>query len=613
MGDSIIAADVSYWDRDSTDLCLECKMPKTIPFAQYLFKRLGELNCKSVHGVPGDFFLRALDHLPPSGLKWIGNASELCAGYAADGYARVGSQLARHHAVLKDAKGHPTMVGALMTTYGVGELSAINAVAGSYSESVPVVHMVSTPSRRAMREGSAHRPIHHTLADGRMDMYAEMTKHVTCAQANLHAMDDVTAAAEAYDKVLETAILKSKPVYISLSSDMVEQPVLADMLEKPLNVAPPFNNWRTEDTLLELVFEKLRTAKNPLIIADGLSYSFNLQPEINALALLTGIPAMAFTSGKGVVDEGLHSWDPSLPNTTQYSQTADLVLMFGPLLSDTNTARWSAIPDVKETIMFNLDSVEISGQVVNAVRSKSLLDRLVSKIKAENPVQRKPLTTEPGSQSRPPRSPSSRICQDDLWLTMSSFIRPEDTLLLANGTPLIGGRDIRLQSGCQVYASAIWNAIGSMLPAAQGIAAAKRDHNLPGRTILFEGDGSFQVTCQAISDIIRYRLDVTIFIANNSGYTYERWLNGMEAEYNDVPSWRYTEAARFFGADENDPAYPTLGRRVETWGQLQEVLADEKMNDGKGLKIIDVVMDPQDVPEKSKPGLLRASEALRSA
>jgi pyruvate decarboxylase len=172
---------------------------------------------------------------------------------------------------------------------------------------------------------------------------------------------------------------------------------------------------------------------------------------------------------------------------------------------------------------------------------------------------------------------------------------------------------MKLQPNSQVIASAIWNAIGSLLPAAQGVAAAKRDHGLPGRTIIFEGDGSLQVTCQAISDIIRYRLDVTIIIANNAGYTYERWLNGMDAEYNDVPSWRYIEAASFFGADLDDPSYPIYSKRVETWGELLAVLEDERAGDGKGLKIVDIAMDPKDVPEASKPGLLRAADALKSA
>lgn len=73
------------------------------------------------HGVPGDFTLKALDHLKASKLRWIGGCNELNAGYAADGYARI--------------KG----ASALFTTYGVGELSAINAIAGSYAEHVPVV------------------------------------------------------------------------------------------------------------------------------------------------------------------------------------------------------------------------------------------------------------------------------------------------------------------------------------------------------------------------------------------------------------------------------------------------------------------------------------------
>ena len=155
-------------------------MTKTIPLAQHLYARLRQLDCHSIHGVPGDFFLRALDHTRSAGIKWIGNANELCAGYAADGYARAG-----HHVTAR-RKGTGPKVGALFTTYGVGELSAINAVAGSYAESVPVIHLVGTPRRKAWLHRTATRPIHHTLADGRMDMYAEMARHITCAQAQLH-------------------------------------------------------------------------------------------------------------------------------------------------------------------------------------------------------------------------------------------------------------------------------------------------------------------------------------------------------------------------------------------------------------------------------------------
>ncbi len=86
-----------------------------IDIAEYLFRRLKQVGVNSCHGVPGDYNLVALDYVPRCGINWVGNCNELNAGYAADGYARV------------------TGIAALVTTFGVGELSALNAIAGSYS------------------------------------------------------------------------------------------------------------------------------------------------------------------------------------------------------------------------------------------------------------------------------------------------------------------------------------------------------------------------------------------------------------------------------------------------------------------------------------------------
>lgn len=102
--------------------------------ADYIADRLAELHIKDVFGVPGDFNLEFLDHITGhDALHWVGNANELNAGYVADGYARMNG------------------IGALVTTFGVGELSAINAIAGSFSENVPVVRTLSAPRRRMRR------------------------------------------------------------------------------------------------------------------------------------------------------------------------------------------------------------------------------------------------------------------------------------------------------------------------------------------------------------------------------------------------------------------------------------------------------------------------------
>lgn len=63
-------------------------------------------------------------------LTWLGTCNELNGAYAADGYTRI--------------KGHPA---ALLTTYGVGELSAMNGVAGAYAEQAGMIHLVGMTSR----------------------------------------------------------------------------------------------------------------------------------------------------------------------------------------------------------------------------------------------------------------------------------------------------------------------------------------------------------------------------------------------------------------------------------------------------------------------------------
>ena len=86
---------------------------KKVTVIDYLIERLHEIGVDDIFGVPGDYNLSFLDDVEKSSsVNWIGDCNELNAAYAADGYAR--------------KKG----VGALITTFDVGELSAINGIAG---------------------------------------------------------------------------------------------------------------------------------------------------------------------------------------------------------------------------------------------------------------------------------------------------------------------------------------------------------------------------------------------------------------------------------------------------------------------------------------------------
>lgn len=55
-------------------------LKKPVDVAEYLFTRLQQIGVQSIHGVPGDFNLVALDYVEQLGLTWVGNCNELNAG-----------------------------------------------------------------------------------------------------------------------------------------------------------------------------------------------------------------------------------------------------------------------------------------------------------------------------------------------------------------------------------------------------------------------------------------------------------------------------------------------------------------------------------------------------
>ena len=100
---------------------------------EHVLSRLHAIGISEVFGVPGDYAFPVQDAIVNfPGIEWVGCCNGLNAAYAADGFARFRG------------------LGAVSTTYEVGELSAINAVAGAYAEHLPVVHRASNSSRVAL-------------------------------------------------------------------------------------------------------------------------------------------------------------------------------------------------------------------------------------------------------------------------------------------------------------------------------------------------------------------------------------------------------------------------------------------------------------------------------
>jgi TPP-dependent 2-oxoacid decarboxylase len=155
----------------------------------FLLRRLQEVGIKHIFGVPGDYNLELMQQLEDRGEPaWIGNCNELNASYATDAYGRING------------------LGAMSVTYGVGALSAINGIAGAYSEHVPVILICGSLPLRAIQRGDL---MHHTLADPEKGNLLRMFGEVTTAQARLTPENAVAEI----DRLILTSWRQKLPVY----------------------------------------------------------------------------------------------------------------------------------------------------------------------------------------------------------------------------------------------------------------------------------------------------------------------------------------------------------------------------------------------------------------
>ncbi|PPS07092.1 hypothetical protein GOBAR_AA13551 [Gossypium barbadense] len=172
----------------------------------HLAKRLVQIGVNDVFSVPGDFNLTLLDHLiAEPGLNLIGCCNELNAGYAADGYTR-------SHGV-----------GACVVIFTVGGLSILNAIAGAYSESLPLIYFVGGPNSN---DYGTNRILHHTVGLPDFSQELRCFQTVTCYQAVINNLEDA-------HEMIDTAIL-------TVTAQDVSTMLRLEIHDGPYNV---IKNW----------------------------------------------------------------------------------------------------------------------------------------------------------------------------------------------------------------------------------------------------------------------------------------------------------------------------------------------------------------------------------
>jgi indolepyruvate decarboxylase len=526
---------------------------------QHVLSRLKEIGVDDVFGVAGDYAFPVNDAIVEHpAINWIGCCNELNASYAADGYARMRG------------------VGAVCTTYGVGELAAMSGIAGSYAENLAVFHLVGTPNLPTQEGRSL---VHHTLGNGEFDLFSAMAESVVCASATMTAQN---AAAET-ERLVAEALYHRRPVYMAVPSDVANTPVLGSAPPLSLPVSDPGSLV----VATEAVAAALNKAGQACVLPGVLLRRLGLKTAAAGLVDASGLPFATMFADKSVLGEdhpgyiGMYAGRLMEEPVRAFVESCDVVVMLGAMLTDGNTAGHTVRLDPDKTITIDHHRTAIGGKVYRDVEIADILAGLVGRV--TNHAQRPAIA--PGTLGPIVNGGDDPITADALYPRWANFLRPEDVIITDTGTSSLGLAFAQLPGGAEFHNQTLWASIGWATPAAFGAAIGAPDRRL----ILITGEGSHQMTAQEIGQFGRHELRPIIFVLNNSGYLSERMLcKDMALAYNDIASWNYAELPHALGCEGWFTA------RVSTCAELDDALKTAEQADGAAY--IEVVTAPYEAP-----------------
>lgn len=509
-------------------------MPLTV--IQYVLSRLRAIGITDVFGVPGDYAFAVNDAIcnDPK-MNWIGCCNELNAAYAADGYARI--------------KG----VAAICTTYGVGELSAINGMAGAYAEHLPVFHLVGTPNTPAQ---FGRALMHHTLGTGEYGLFQRMTEPVVVGSA---VMTPQNVAYET-ERLIAEALYHRRPVYMAFPADLANQPVVSEAQA----LAAPSSDPASLDSAVEAIVAALKVANTACVLPGILVSRAGLQRALLALIDGSGLPFATMFMDKSVLDEQHASYAGMYDGTLMdevvrnFVETCDRVLAIGTLMTDFNSGAFTSRLDPEKTINIGHHRTRVGGKTYQSVEMGDVLAALAKRLPKRD--WKKIEATSLGASIASGSDPISAAALYPRW---ANFLKPNDILIAETGTSSMGLGFARMPAGATFHNQTLWGSIGWATPAAFGAAVAAPDR----RVILVTGEGSHQLTAQEIGQFGRLGLRPIVFVLNNSGYLIERLLcKDPKIAYNDVAAWNYSELPHALGCEG------WLTARITTCDELDRAL-----------------------------------------
>jgi indolepyruvate decarboxylase len=560
--------------------------------AKYFVHRLKELGVGHVFGVAGDYTFDVLDRIVDDPeIQMVGTCNELNAGYAADAYAKL--------------KG----IGAVTGTFGVGSLSFLSAVAGAYTELVPLVVFSGGPSNSerliAHQSGLLYHHASYDLANDR-NAFRPFTV------ANELIADPYDAPGQ-IDAALRACYKWKQPVYLEFARDVYEKEC-----RPPGSPIHEHTGLETPDTkdlerAVAATWKKIESSGRPLILAGAEIARFGLQELFGELLDTIGreySDCGYFTTlaGKAILPEshsrfaGSYEGTASVKEVRDRVEGSDCLLVLGAWL--TEDVMVGTAFDFRNMVVANTRTVRIEGNYYNILGLANFLRKLIE----DAPRRPRRLLEAAAAPDSGPGAPvlsflredlplGTRITSDTFFKTLidEKFIDAGHRVLVDTANSQFCTGDLRIERQDGYLGGVTWGAIGYSVGACLGAACADPE----GRPVVFVGDGGFQMTLQEIGTMLRLGQTPILFVFANGIYGLEQAIIEKgeitdKREYNDVPRWRYAALAGVF-ADVG----PCRGWKIDTLEDLRRRLPEIK-DDRASLHIVEVTIPWNDVPEAVK-------------
>ena len=292
---------------------------------------------------------------------------------------------------------------------------------------------------------------------------------------------------------------------------------------------------------MEATAEFLNKAVKPVIIGGPKLRVAKAQKAFVELANASGYPVAVMPSGKGLVPEhhphfiGTYWGAVSTNYVGEVVESADAYVFVGPIFNDYSSVGYSLLIKKEKAIVVQPNRVTIAnGPSYGWVFMAEFLSALAKKLKRNTTAMEnyRRIYVPPGMPLKCGKDEPLRV--NVLFKHIQDMIKGNSAVIAETGDSWFNCQKLRLPEGCGFEFQMQYGSIGWSVGATLGYAQAAQDK----RVVAFIGDGSFQVTAQDVSTMIRCGQKNIIFLINNGGYTIEVEIH--DGPYNVIKNWDYT-------------------------------------------------------------------------